>query len=353
MAPRQLPGRVDARPVGVRDARRRDRRSEQRPRTASRCPAWRQPRRPAPRRSRSATAAAATASSPAPGPAPASAAAARPPAPPAPARAATPPRPRRSTPGPGRRRAAARIRCIRVISMPPSSPARRLRRAPQCRPQQPPGPVGAAFHRALRYPNSSATSATGRSSTYISRHTSRSGLPAGPQGGDRARPGRPGPGQLPPGHRPAAPVRREHGGQHHCGGPAAAQQQRGLTPGHPPQPSARPRPPAGSRPRPATPPGTSPASVLDVRGGQHRPQPDRQPRRMPREQLPQRGVVTAPPPQRSAHRRPSLLYCVLPATGSPKRRDSFLPCPALPCSALQARRAHRAWQPSKPWLDGS
>ena len=140
----------------------------------------------------------------------------------------------------------------------------------------------------------SATSATGRSSTYISRHTSRSGLPSGPSaatatvevgpGQRRSRPGRPAwPGGRPATARPRPAPRARQG----PGGGAAARPAGG-------------RSPTASRRGALGPVATRAAPdreerllqhVLHVGRGQHRAQPGRQPRRVPAEQLPQRRVV--------------------------------------------------------------
>jgi len=88
-------------------------------------------------------------------------------------------------------------------------------------------------------------------------------------------------------------VRRDHRGQHQLGRAAAAQEQRGLAPGDPPDPAGRRAVgTVAARPPPHGQEGLL-QHVLGIRGGQHRPQPGRQPWRVPDEQLPQRGVVTA------------------------------------------------------------
>ena len=207
------------------------------------------------------------------------------------------------TPGPGRRRpapaAAPRVLGHRIppsASEPPRSAARSSRLARCAR----------LFTVPSGTPISSATSATGRSSTYTSRHTSRSGHPQD-RGADRlgemARDNAASAGSL--ACRPSAAIPRA--------GPARRPGRRRNNAAcrraipHIQPPAA---PPAGSRARRARPRGMSPAG----RPRRRRPEaptaagppamahagrttPARRRRRQPR-------------PPRSAHRHPSLLYCV-------------------------------------------
>ena len=209
------------------------------------------------------------------------------------------------------------------------APPLRRRAAAQDPPQHPPRPVGAALHGARRDPKQ-FRNLSHRPVLQVAQPPDLAFQPSGrAQGGDGL--GQVGPGQGGFRRVPGLPDRHELGRQHHGGGPAAAQQQRGLPARDPPQPSpGRPGRPAGSRPPPATPPGRSPAG---------RPLPRRRAAPpaagQPATAHAARTALAAqrrhrPPPRRSVRRRPSLLYCVLAATGSSNRRDSF----ALPCRLI-------------------
>ena len=201
-------------------------------------------------------------------------------------------RSRSTSRGPGRASQSSRspvISCRR--SSPASLPHRLARRSAarsSCRAR-----CARLFTVPSGTPISSATSATGRSSTYISRQTSpvRAALRA-----ERAD----GVGEFGPGQRGlrrvgrVPPVGRDQGGQQQFGRARGGAATAPPAAGRSPTASRPPSPPAGSRARPARPRGRSPAA-----------RPRRRRRAAPtrsraashgacrREQLPQRGVVAA------------------------------------------------------------
>ena len=179
----------------------------------------------------------------------------RPPAPAGPAHGATPARPPRSTPGPGRRRVAPRpsrslISCVLPLA---------ARRATQRRPQQPPRPVRAALHRA--FGDASQLGHLGDGAVFhVHQPPHLTFRAAGRPERRRSRqPVRPWPARPRPG-RPLQPGLGRRGRQRHGRRAPAAEHQRRLAPGDPPQPAAARRLAAGSRARRARPPGTSPAA---------------------------------------------------------------------------------------------
>jgi len=205
----------------------------------------------------------------------------------------------RRTPGPRPRSHSAKIDVGRRRVPTPRSFAHRgpppCRAATKRRPQQPPGPVRAALDRALRdSPSAAATSATGRSSTYMSCQTSRSGLAFRPERGDRLG-DLGGATALPrPGHwRAARPPRspRAAATWPDPGGAGTGRPAAGRSPHPRPRRTLRPVAPGSVQ----TARKVSCRTVLDVRGGQHRPEPGSQPRAVPAEQLPQRRVIPRPP----------------------------------------------------------